>query len=1186
MALTIDELNIQIVAESTQATSAIDTLIGRLETLQSKLNVLGSAGKKAGQGLQETAKGATQAEKSTNKYSNTTNEASKSTKSFTDKLAQQISKTRTLYGAFKSAAQMMAGWFNESNEYTETLNLFNVTMGDGADAAYEYAQSVQNLVGIDIKDWMQYQGVFKNLTSGFGVAQKEANQMSQNLTQLSYDMASFFNTDVETAFDKLSSAMSGQVKGLREFGIDTTVASLQEYALARGIDTKVRSMTQAEKSMLRYNYIMEKSITMQGDMARTIITPANSLRILSAQLTQMKRALGNVISVVAVQFIPYVQAMVEIIRDAANALADLLGFELPKIDYSGLGGDMSGDFEDAEESLGGVSDELKKIKKQLMGFDELNIISNPDTDSGGSSAASESAGGGLGNMDLLGYDFLKNIDTSKIDEAKEKLKDVLWYVGLIAAGFLTWKLSKLFLGSLNGLVFTLGLTLAIDSIRDVLTDGLSWESVIKGSIGGALVGASIGFKFGGAGGALLGASIGVGVTLLIQGITSMLSEGVTVENVATVLGGALALAPGIHKVVQMFNKSAPAVTPEIESAAQSIEGVSNGTSNLTGKLTSLVKNLALGLVVILEVAVAAGLVVGAIWGLGLMLEQVGIAWQPVIDNGNTVAIAMGIGVGLLAGIGVVTALLGSVGTSLIVNLALGIAMLALIGASAALFLAEIWAVGWGLDQIRIAWQPVLDNGETIAAGIGIGTALLIGIGVVAAALGVAAVASAGLLPLAIGLGTAMLAELGLAAGLFIAEMWGIGKGLNEMGIAWQPVLDKGDTISKGIEAGTALLIAIGVVTAALGVASVASVGLLPLAIGLGTALLVELGASVVIFNRSLVKVAKSLGDELHPALKELNVKLPALSKDMADFTTFMKFFAGQVVDYSKSSAISGLASTVDAIIGFFTKDPIKSMADDANKQYKQAITLNKKLRLANPELKTAITLMKTYYTLLEELERLTEKTNSIKLANGMFVNMKEVGKNLVLGFVDGIKSKTSDLNDSIKTVLSKALTNSVAQDYGKEFGKKLNSAIASAINIGKVFNTISISLEVSFSKWVSSDKKKVYEALGLSGWPNLTWYTYASGGFPDVGEMFIAREAGPEMVGSIGRKTAVANNDQIVSGIESGVYRAVMAANSTNKGNSQTIRIINEIDGDVVGEKVIQYHNGRVIQTGASPLLV
>lgn len=96
----------------------------------------------------------------------------------------------------------------------------------------------------------------------------------------------------------------------------------------------------------------------------------------------------------------------------------------------------------------------------------------------------------------------------------------------------------------------------------------------------------------------------------------------------------------------------------------------------------------------------------------------------------------------------------------------------------------------------------------------------------------------------------------------------------------------------------------------------------------------------------------------------------------------------------------------------------------------------------------------------------------------------------------------------------------------------------------------------------------------------------AEGGIVGTGEMFIARERGPELVGSIGRKTAVANNDQIISGIEAGVYRAMTAANAGNRGGTQTIRIINEIDGDVVGEKVIQYHNGKVMQTGASPLLV
>ena len=121
------------------------------------------------------------------------------------------------------------------------------------------------------------------------------------------------------------------------------------------------------------------------------------------------------------------------------------------------------------------------------------------------------------------------------------------------------------------------------------------------------------------------------------------------------------------------------------------------------------------------------------------------------------------------------------------------------------------------------------------------------------------------------------------------------------------------------------------------------------------------------------------------------------------------------------------------------------------------------------------------------------------------------------------------------------------------------------------------------SGWMAN----VLSAIGLpTSLPKLNVEWYATGGFPSVGEMFIAREAGPELVGSIGRKTAVANNDQIISGIEDGVYRAMVAANSGSNSSSQTIHIITEIDGDIVGEKVIKYHNGKVMQTGVSPLLV
>ncbi len=431
MALTIDELNIKIATESTEAINGLDKLLRVLE----KLN----------KAVTPAANRMEQASKKIEKIGTSANKSSKSYGSLLAKVTQSIPQWRTLMSVFQNAANTMADWFTASNDYIETLNLFNVTMGEASEGALEFANSVSTLMGIDVADWMQYQGIFKQLTSGFGVAAEKADIMSQNLTQLSYDMASFFNTDVETAFDKLSSAMSGQVKGLREFGIDTTVASLQQYALAQGIEKSVSKMSQAEKSLLRYNYIMEQSTIIQGDMARTIATPANALRILNAQLDQMKRALGNIVSVLVAKFIPYIQLMVKWVTTAANAIAAFFGFELPEIDYTGLGGSFSSEFEDAEESLGGVSGSIKKIKKQLMGFDELNILSSPD--SGGGGGGSDVALPDITDtLKPLEYDFLKDLETPDFSEMAETLKNVWDIISGIATFIGGWKIGDWIFG--------------------------------------------------------------------------------------------------------------------------------------------------------------------------------------------------------------------------------------------------------------------------------------------------------------------------------------------------------------------------------------------------------------------------------------------------------------------------------------------------------------------------------------------------------------------------------------------------------------------------------------------------------------------------------------------------------------------------------------------------------------------
>lgn len=373
---------------------------------------------------------------------------------------------------------------------------------------------------------------------------------------------------------------------------------------------------------------------------------------------------------------------------------------------------------------------------------------------------------------------------------------------------------------------------------------------------------------------------------IADGLMGWMGKDPVSATLATILG-AILLGSAVIKKVSTFaskitgflnkipkvggkNSGGDAASATMEEASSTVDTANTGTSKLTGKLQSLVQNLALGIAIIAEVAIAAGLVVAAIWGLGLLLQQVVDAWQPIIENGQTAIISFGLGTAILVSVGVACAALGQVGTSLIVQIALGTAMLALIGAAAALFLAEIWAIGWGLDQIGQAWQTVLDNGETIATSIGLGTAILVGIGVVCALLGVAAVASCGLLPIAIALGTAMLIEVGVAAVLFIAEILVIGKALNRLDKAWKPVLAHGDTIAASIKLGTKLLIGIGAACALLGVAAVVSVGLLPIAIALGTSMLEQIGEAAILFIAEIVAVGKSLskiGKAWKPVLK-------------------------------------------------------------------------------------------------------------------------------------------------------------------------------------------------------------------------------------------------------------------------------------------------------------------------------
>ena len=462
-----------------------------------------------------------------------------SAKSFTSRAAKA---TAAIY-TFKRGSKVIASWINESNKYTENLNLFTVAMGQYADSAMKYANTVSEAMGIDVSEWIRNQGVFMTLATGFGSVGDRAATMSQQLTQLGYDLSSYYNITVEEAMQKLKSGFAGELEPLRNLGYDLSQAKLEAVALSLGIDKAVSSMTQAEKAELRYYAIMTQVTQVQGDMARTLQDPANQLRVLQAQLQMAARSLGNIFIPALNAVLPYVIAVAKVIRLLADTVASLFGGG--QLDAGGLG------LSNLEVSAGGASDAIdeatgnaKKLKKTLLGIDELNVMSDS---SGSGSGAGNAVGGGFG-FDLPTYDFIGEAANSRVNQIVEGMKEWLGITG----GITSWSdLMDTRLGSILKVVGAIGIAFATWKIT---TGIMSFVTMFKSSgllmflkdvgfaiaavaTGAGTVGEAISFVFGGIAGVIGGAVLAVnGLIGYVSNLISILRDG---ENVSNILGAAL-----------------------------------------------------------------------------------------------------------------------------------------------------------------------------------------------------------------------------------------------------------------------------------------------------------------------------------------------------------------------------------------------------------------------------------------------------------------------------------------------------------------------------------------------------------------------------------------------------------------------------------------------------------------------
>ena len=370
-------------------------------------------------------------------------DAEKKTSLFSGAFSKLASSIRNSHKGLKSFAELSGSFYanfypiirgfkrawksvESSMNFLETVNYFEVAMrklGDdaasnwqqaGYDSAESYANSFSDRakqltakmtgyeidsdgnatytgkknLGMNPNTVMNYQAMFAQVSESIGVAEESALNFSNALTMLGTDWASLRNTTFEQSFEKFASALAGQSRAVRAFGIDITNATLQEYAYKYGLSTAVSEMNQATKAQLRLLAMLDQSKVAFGDMANTMNSPSNQLRMLQQNFANLARTIGNLFLPIVEKVLPYINGLVMALQRLFAWIGSLLGIEFKSINSS-MGGADNGmenfvsDTEDAGDALKEADKAAKKLKNTVLGFDELNQL-NDNSDSSGS----------------------------------------------------------------------------------------------------------------------------------------------------------------------------------------------------------------------------------------------------------------------------------------------------------------------------------------------------------------------------------------------------------------------------------------------------------------------------------------------------------------------------------------------------------------------------------------------------------------------------------------------------------------------------------------------------------------------------------------------------------------------------------------------------------------------------------
>lgn len=446
------DINIGIFADDSGARKAFDGI-------KNSMNNLGRQTKST---TGEFSKFYNETRKLNNRFSNITKDANRSANSINRLGGSVRGLSMAIKGiSFFALGQALGQMVQSSLDMVETTHLFNVALGDMAIQTNELLENLSQLYGLDITNLRNFAGTYASLGRSMGMVTHQSAQLSTNMVQLGIDLSSLYNIPINQVMQDLRSGLVGQSETVYKYGMDVTEASLKQEALNLGIEKSVRNMTQGEKMYLRQSVMMRQAGLSMEDFAETINQPANQLKILGERFVTLGRSIGSVFQPVLQRVLPYLQAIVIVLTDIINALALLLGYEPPDIENTYT--NMNGALNDTADSLDGVSgsakdatDAIKKFKKVTLGFDELNIIKEPEA----TKPSNDSGSGGFGGSGIFDGmkipDYGANISlvnkaTEMADNLKQKLSELkeiaqpttdalsrLWNDGLKPIGEFVW----------------------------------------------------------------------------------------------------------------------------------------------------------------------------------------------------------------------------------------------------------------------------------------------------------------------------------------------------------------------------------------------------------------------------------------------------------------------------------------------------------------------------------------------------------------------------------------------------------------------------------------------------------------------------------------------------------------------------------------------------------------------------